>query len=171
MFRRGRTDYIYTATQSSQDFTVASMMDTINDTTDLPVSTAKLCLKAAEEYQEAVKLVMLGNGVHNHLFSLNTISHRLYGRTPQLFMGDAYATLCEPKLVMAECRSPAAIASLLAPRNEGYGVSYTRVGNTLVLMISTWKNLHSPQSSATDFTEALIRSINDVFNLLWNSTK
>ncbi|CCW66265.1 unnamed protein product [Phytomonas sp. Hart1] len=165
IFRRGRTDYIYTATELSQNFTIASMANAVDDVANLPASTAKLCFQAAREYQEAVKLVMLGNGIHNHLFALNIISNRFYGRTPQLFLGDTYTTLCEPKLFMTECCSLAAAAALVTPRKEGYGISYTRVGNALVLMISTWKNVYSPQSDAAEFTETLIRSIKDIYNL------
>lgn len=159
-YRRGRTDTLFGATTASQDFVMAMTVQSSSD-----ADRRERCLRALNVYNTALKEVAAGNGIGAHLFALGHLSRRLLGKTSALHADPSFDLVCHPDVVCSPVYVEGVQVATANPTARGYGVSYTWIGDQLVLNVTSRREGHGPRHSSDEFATALIQSVQDINHL------
>ncbi|XP_048462975.1 carnitine O-palmitoyltransferase 1, liver isoform isoform X2 [Rhincodon typus] len=169
LFREGRTETVRSCSTQATKFVLAMM-----DPTQTREQKLKLFKQAAEKHQDLYRHAMTGAGIDRHLFCLYVVSKYLGVESPFL-----KEVLSEPwKLSTSQTphqlldlvdvnRFPQYVSSgggFGPVADDGYGVSYIMVGETLINMHISCK-FSSPETDSHRFGKHFRQAMLDILSL------
>lgn len=107
-----------------------------------------------------------GQGFDRHLFALRNIAEQKGSKIPDLYQDPVYAEANHFVLSTSTLFGPAFSGGGFAPVvPDGFGLGYGFLDNTTGCLISSY----SPQRDGAAFAEALMKSYDEIYNVLANS--